>query len=254
MSWTLATVILALLVPAITRGSYVRLLGTPWRWSALLALGLGVQALLGIVDLPESRWHDVGFGFLVASYVLLIAWCAGNAVVRGMSVVLVGVALNALAITANQGMPVDVPESWADDVAVEASVKHHPQTGDDRLLPITDIVPVPGPWPTMASFGDLILTVGLCDVAFHASRRGRRRGRAAGSSDDGTPGPGTDARAMRDDEPLVERRRERGDEVSATGDGGYDPLAALAAYGRVLPGDDAPQRLDDARVVEITRR
>jgi hypothetical protein len=257
MSWTVATVILALLVPAITRGSYARLLDTPWRWNTLLGLGLGVQALLSIVDLPEARWHDVGFGALVASYVMLVAWCGGNAVVRGMTVVLVGVSLNALAITANQGMPVDVPASWARELTVEPSVKHHPQTDDDRLLLLTDIVPVPGPWRTMASFGDLILTVGLCDVAFHASRRGRRRTRRTWSD---TTSEGPDA-GTRPDPPVEGADRDdagpptvRDEPASVAGGHAYDPLAALAAYSGLAARHDPLQGLDDAGVVEVPRR
>lgn len=168
-------VVVAMLVPLFTRGSYARLGEVRWPWATLLVLGFGIQIALELVALPGDRMHDLGFGALVASYVLILGWCAANLLKRGMSVVLLGVALNALVITVNQGMPVDVPPAWERDHPVEATVKHHPQTADDRLVFLGDIIVLPPPFDTVLSFGDLIMMVGLVDVTFHASRRPRRR-------------------------------------------------------------------------------
>lgn len=175
MSVLAIAVVLAMLAPLLTRGSYTRLAEVRWPWAGLLALGCGIQIALDLVDLPEERMHDLGFGLLVASYVLILGWCSANLLKRGMSVVLLGVALNALVITLNQGMPVDVPPAWERDHPVEATVKHHPQEPDDRLVAIGDIIVLPPPFDTVLSFGDLILMVGLVDVTYHASRRPRRR-------------------------------------------------------------------------------
>lgn len=168
-------VVLAMVVPLFTRGSYARLGSVRWPWATLLVLGFGIQVALDVLDLPDDRMHDLGFGALVASYVLIIGWCAANLLKRGMSIVLLGVALNALVITVNQGMPVDVPPAWERDHPVEATVKHHPQGPDDRLVALGDIIVLPPPFDTVLSFGDLIMMVGLVDVTFHASRRPRRR-------------------------------------------------------------------------------
>jgi hypothetical protein len=180
MLWPVLALAVALLVPLLTGGSYARLLDKPWRWGWFLAGGLGIQLALEFLPIPESRWHDVGFGLLVASYVLLLAFCARNAVVRGMTVVFVGIALNAIAITVNQGMPVKVPPDWQATDRVEATIKHHPREPGDRLLVLTDIIVLRSPFDTVLSFGDLILAVGLCDMTFHASRSTRRRRRTAG--------------------------------------------------------------------------
>jgi hypothetical protein len=257
MTWIVATVALALLVPLFTRGSYARLLRTRWRWSALLLLGLGIQVALELVDIPEDHWHDLGFGLLVASYVLLVGFCCANLVHRGMGVVLIGVALNAIAITANQGMPVDAPASWLEDHPVEQTIKHHPQDPDqDVLLGITDIVPVPGPWPTVVSFGDLIMTVGLIDVAYHASRRGRRAAGAPRLGDGVTPS----------DEPRRDvdgPPKRTGDNGRATSDDEANPLSDLlfgavpdsaADDGELLVRDAPPEGIDDAPVVEVPGR
>jgi hypothetical protein len=165
--------LVAALTPLLTGGSYRRLADAPWRWGGLLALGLALQLLLDTSLVPRSRWHDIGFGVLVASYVVLIGFCAGNVLVRGMAVVLIGVALNAFVITIDQGMPVHVPPDWKSS-KVDVTVKHHPRVDGDHLLGLTDII-VLRRLDAVISFGDLIIAFGLVDATFWASRRSRRR-------------------------------------------------------------------------------
>jgi hypothetical protein len=169
----------ALLVPLLTHGSYKRLLGTKVHWGWVLAAGLALQIGLEFASPPRRYWHNLGFGLLVASYVLVLAFCARNLVLRGMSIVLIGVACNALVIVLNQGMPVKIPPEWQNKTWTEATVKHHPQQPGERLLILSDIIAVKHPWDTVLSYGDLILAVGLCDVAYNASRDPQRRRRKA---------------------------------------------------------------------------
>lgn len=172
MSFLGLVVLAAALCPLLTRGSYRRLADAPWRWGALLALGLALQLLLDTDLVSRSRWHDLGFGMLVASYVLLIGFCAGNLLVRGMAVVLIGVALNAFVVTINQGMPVRIPPDWSKG-KVEVTVKHHPRVHGDHLLALTDIITLRR-LDAVVSFGDLIIAFGLVDATYWASRRTRR--------------------------------------------------------------------------------
>lgn len=201
MSFLGLVVLAAALVPLLTRGSYRRLADAPWRWAGLLALGLALQLLLDTSLISRSSYHSVGFGILVASYVLLIGFCAGNLLVRGMAVVLIGVALNAFVITIDQGMPVRIPPDWHQD-HVAATVKHHPRVSGDHLLSLTDII-VLRRLDAIVSFGDLIIAFGLVDVSFWASRRARRTPRATPHRDDDEPpttGPDdSDASDDRDD-------------------------------------------------------
>jgi len=167
--------LVALLVPLFTHGSYKRLLGTDVHWGWILAAGLAIQIVLEFASAPRRYWHNLGFGLLVASYVLVLAFCARNLVLRGMSIVLIGIACNALVIVCNQGMPVKFPPEWRDQTWTQATVKHHPQQPGERLLVLSDIIIVKEPFDTVLSYGDLILAVGLCDVAYNASRDPQRR-------------------------------------------------------------------------------
>ncbi len=87
--------LVALLVPLVTHGSYKRLLATEMHWGWLLAAGLAIQIVLEYASPPRRYWHNLGYGLLVASYVLVLAFCARNLVLRGMSIVLIGIACNA---------------------------------------------------------------------------------------------------------------------------------------------------------------
>jgi hypothetical protein len=169
----------ALLIPLVTLGSYKRLFETKLRWTGLLALSLAIQLGLEFYTLPERYWDNIGYGLLVASYVLLLAFIARNVVLRGMSIVFIGIACNALVITLNQGMPVKFPPEWKNESWAKATLKHHPRDNDDKLLVLSDIIIVRHPVNNILSFGDLILGVGLCDVAYNASRNPKRAKRRA---------------------------------------------------------------------------
>jgi hypothetical protein len=168
-------VLAAAVIPLLTRGSYKRLLRIEIHWGWLLAAGLVIQLGLEYITMPREYWHSVGFGLLVSSYVLILAFCARNLVLRGMGIVFIGIACNALVIGLNQGMPVKLPPEWRDQSWAQATVKHHPRDQSDRLVFLSDIIVLKHPYDTVMSFGDLILAVGLCDVAYNASRNPRKR-------------------------------------------------------------------------------
>ena len=177
-------VAVAFLIPAVTGGSYARMLSVRWHFVSLLFLGLAIQVLLELWTIPREHWHDWGFGLLVASYVLILAFVARNLVIRGMGIVFIGIACNALVITVNQGMPVKLPVEWQNKSWAQPTVKHHPQQPDDKLKFLSDIIVLDGPLQSVVSFGDLILLVGLCDVAYNVSRKPKRRGsRTANDAD-----------------------------------------------------------------------
>ncbi len=154
-------VAVALILPAVTGGSYTRLIMTDWRWSPLLFAGLGLQVVLEFDTIPKSRWDDVGYGLLMLSYALIIGFCARNLLLKGMVIVLIGVCCNTLVIAFDRGMPVHLPPDLAKEQAFEPTVKHHPQDASDRLTVLGDRIVLRSPFDTALSFGDLIIAVGL---------------------------------------------------------------------------------------------
>jgi hypothetical protein len=182
----------AFAIPALTGGSYTRMLTVRWHFASLLFIGLAIQVVLEVWTIPRAHWHDWGFGLLVASYVLILAFVARNLVIRGMGIVFIGIACNALVITLNQGMPVKLPVAWQDKSWAQPTVKHHPQQPDDKLRFLSDTIVLEGPLQSVVSFGDLILLVGLCDVAYNVSRKPKRRGARPSGDHDTDTGPADD--------------------------------------------------------------
>lgn len=174
MSFFLITVALALGVALLTGGSLRQIMETRLRAPWALLLALATQLGLEVAGPSRGGAADFGSWLLVASYGLLLGFCAANIGLRGMSVVAIGIALNATVITLNRGMPIRTSRG-----EVVPTVKHHRERPSDRLMPLADIIVVP-PINQALSFGDLIMLVGLVDVLVHQSRAtpGRPRRRA----------------------------------------------------------------------------
>jgi len=168
-------IVVALAIPLLTRGSYKRLVGVEWKLGWLLFAGLGIQIALEYATIPREHWHDLGFGLLVASYVLILGFLARNFVLKGIGIVILGITLNFVVIVLDQGMPFKVPAAWAHESWVQPTVKHHPQVSSDKLVFLSDIIVLKSPWDTAISIGDIVLTIGLLDIAYNASRKPKKR-------------------------------------------------------------------------------
>ncbi|MBV8950636.1 MAG: DUF5317 domain-containing protein [Actinobacteria bacterium] len=175
MTFMPLAVVAAVLLVVATRGSLLRLGQLPLRALDVLFAGLVLQVVLALVHIPHARLDDVGFGLLIGSYALILTFCVGNLHVRGMTIVLIGVALNATVIALNQGMPADGPTRTTADgrqvSRVVTSVKHRPQRAGDLLTVLDDRIMLPRPSHDLLSFGDLVLVAGLLDVCYWGSRR-----------------------------------------------------------------------------------
>jgi hypothetical protein len=173
----LSAVGIALVLVVATRGRLRRVLAARVSATWTLVVGAGLQVASELWEPGDSWGDDVGFGLVLLSYLLLMVFVVSNLHLRGMGVVLVGLALNALVIGVNQGMPVRLPDdaSPAQREEVERSAKHHVERGSDHLVVLADIIPLPGSGLTRASFGDLILAVGFVDVVVQLARPPRRR-------------------------------------------------------------------------------
>jgi hypothetical protein len=176
----LGTIVLAALVVAVTKGSFRRLGQIEVRALWLLLLALAIQIALEFVTFPKARIDDVGFGLLMVSFALILAFCFLNRRTSGFLIVAVGVGMNMLVIGLNQGMPTkdEVHERNGQEVRVpiERTVKHRPQESDDKLVFLSDQITAPGVPNEQYSIGDIVIALGIVDVCFEASRRPRRYG------------------------------------------------------------------------------
>jgi hypothetical protein len=145
----------------------------PW----LAALGLALQLIE-----PPRPWP---FALLVISFIVLAIFAVANARTTGFPLIVAGLALNALVISVDRGMPVtreaivaSGQEEQLDSFAARPGTKHHLARQDDRLLFLADAIAVPPPIGEVVSVGDLLAYGGAAIVVI-AGMRGRLRRRAA---------------------------------------------------------------------------
>lgn len=145
-------------------------------WWPALAAGAGLVVVIDLVDVPG------GLVLLLAGYALLLAVCLKNLVWTGTPIVALGLALILLPTIVDGGMPVSrsaLADMGYHDPPASLPGERHLEVPGDRLRALGDIVPLPIGWRPV-SFGELIVLVGLADVAYNAvaRRRGRRRSRS----------------------------------------------------------------------------
>jgi hypothetical protein len=170
----------ALVVVLVTRGSFSRLFRLPIQSIWMVLVALAIQILLAFVDIPAARLDDLGFGLVMASYAFLLAFCFVNLRVSWMWVIGVGIALNALVIGLNQGMPtrdneVTTRSGRIIHEPIERTAKHRPESGDDLLPFLGDRLHVPYPVDEVISIGDVVIGLGIILVCYQGSRVRRRR-------------------------------------------------------------------------------
>jgi hypothetical protein len=182
-----ATILIAVLVVAVTKGSFHQLGQIQFHAIWLLLIALGIQVVLEFVDFPADRIDDLGLAILLGSYVLIFGFCFMNRRLSGMLIVALGVAINVLVITLNGGMPTkdDVKDRNGREVHVpiERTVKHKPREHDDLLPFLGDVITAPGVPNQQFSVGDIVIGIGVVDICFQASRRPRRRDTAPPEAD-----------------------------------------------------------------------
>jgi hypothetical protein len=182
MLFTAVAVALGIAIGLLTGGRLQHVGERTFHAVPLLVVGVALQLVSGLLA-------DVSVALVLLSYVALLAFCALNLRIVGMGVVFVGLAMNALVIGVNGGMPVRRSAVVAADVAgyddlpeIKLKGKRHFEDEDDRLMLLADIVPVP-PLGEVLSFGDLVMSVGVADVLVHLLRPQRHAGRKADSFD-----------------------------------------------------------------------
>ena len=133
-------------------------------WWPALAAGTGLLVLVELVDLPG------GLVLLLGAYALLLAVCLKNLVWTGTPLVAFGLALLVLPTIFDGGMPVSrdaLASMGYTDPPAALPGERHLEVPTDQLRALGDIVPLPVGWRPVA-FGELIVLVGLADVAYNA--------------------------------------------------------------------------------------
>ncbi|HEY4397023.1 MAG TPA: DUF5317 domain-containing protein [Acidimicrobiia bacterium] len=171
---------LALVVVLCTRGSFSRLFQLPIQSLWLVVVALAIQLLLAFVDIPAARLDDLGFGLVMTSYAFLLAFCFVNLRISMMWLIGLGIALNALVIGLNQGMPtadheVTTRSGRTIEEPIERTAKHRPESDDDLLPFLGDRLRVPAPVDELISIGDVVIGLGIILVCYQGSRPRRRR-------------------------------------------------------------------------------
>jgi hypothetical protein len=170
----------ALLVVLVTRGSFSQLFRLPIQSIWIVLVAVAIQILLAFVDIPANRLDDLGFGLVMASYAFLLAFCFVNLRISVMWVIGLGIALNALVIGLNQGMPtadheVTTRSGRTIEEPIERTAKHRPESDDDLLPFLGDRLRVPAPVDEVISIGDVVIGLGIILVCYGSSRVRRRR-------------------------------------------------------------------------------
>jgi len=161
-----------------------RILGGDIRRLVVLRLrgeGVLIVALTGQFVLPRVA-HEFGYGSEIQYWLwmipalLVVGTAILNLNVTGMSLMALGVALNALVISVNYGMPVlDTAVSVAGlnelIPAIESTRGFYFVAGEHTpLLILADVLPVAGPEyiRTILSLGDMLLFVGVAVLLMNA--------------------------------------------------------------------------------------
>jgi len=106
----------------------------------------------------------------VAVLVSLVGVAVMNRRMPGALLLGAGIALNLIAVVANQGMPISVPAAQIAGLSIPADGLHHPMTEATRVQALVDVIPVPL-FKNVYSAGDVVLAAGGFWLPFAAVRR-----------------------------------------------------------------------------------
>jgi hypothetical protein len=168
--------ILAIALPAAivigyaTGGRLSNLADTRLRWTVVGLAGIALQFV------PATR--SLGNVLLFSSFVLLFVVVGVNWRLPGFMLMLVGLWMNFVVITVDEGMPVTkhalIASGQADTVSELKhldSPKHHLANRSDELLVFGDLIGIPPPIRQAVSMGDLAVFTGVMWFVIGAMRR-----------------------------------------------------------------------------------
>jgi hypothetical protein len=136
-------------------------------------------ALAGVAMQFVPVGGTVATALLYGSFAALITFAALNVRAHGFALILVGLALNAVVIVANSGMPVTQnalersnQSATLADLVATGGAKHHLADDDTILLPLGDVIPLGTPFNQAISVGDVCVQLGVAwFIVFAMPRR-----------------------------------------------------------------------------------
>jgi hypothetical protein len=161
VSLILITVALATIVGLATGGSLREFPSIPLRWWGVAIAGVALQ----VAPTPAS----LAYAALLVSLAVLLVFAFVNLRTAGFILIFVGLALNAVVIVANHGMPV-TREALASsgevtttvsDLRTNGGAKHHLADDGSVLLPLADSIGLGSPIDAVVSVGDLCIQLGV---------------------------------------------------------------------------------------------
>lgn len=170
MRLVVLTISVAVLVGYLAGGRLGNLANVRFRWpmSGLAGIALQFAPVAG----------TGGTLLLVASFLFLFVAAGVNRRLPGFALILVGLWLNFLVITVNEGMPVTrhalVASGQANtlaDLRSGADTKHHLASDEDVLVLLGDTIPIPPPVHQAVSIGDLLAYSGAMWFVIRGMRR-----------------------------------------------------------------------------------
>jgi hypothetical protein len=170
MRLVVVTIPVAILVGYLTGGRLGNLANVHFRWPVI--------GLVGIVLQFAPVAGTGGTLLLVASFLFLFVAAGVNYRLPGFAVILIGLWLNFVVITVNEGMPVTEHALVASgqvntlaDLRSGADTKHHLASDRDELVPLGDAIPIPPPIHQAVSIGDLLAYSGAMWFVVRSMRR-----------------------------------------------------------------------------------
>lgn len=181
MGFTVVALVVGVLLGRVTGGRFANVTARPLRGSGALGAAVVLQAFPRLLTVNGA----LGLSCVLASYVLLCAFAAGNIRLVGMPIVVLGLLLNLSVITVNGGMPVrgeailtiDKSRTPGELTGIDFGAERHLEDSHGRLSFLGDVLPVPV-LNQVLSFGDLILALGITNLVFrllHPPDPSRRR-------------------------------------------------------------------------------
>ena len=174
MRLILLTVTLAAIVGLVAGGTFRDFPTVRLRWWGLALAG----AILQFIPLGGTG----AMVLLLASFAALLAFAILNVRVPGFALILVGLALNALVIGVNHGMPVTRHALVAsnqgatlDDLIHNGGAKHYLADASTSLESLGDVIALGAPIDQAVSIGDVCVQLGAAWFIVFAMPRRRPR-------------------------------------------------------------------------------